>query len=61
MSPRLGLLVAMVAAAGALSGCGHHYPQIESRELERPDPPMTPADQRAMAPYLVAPYFRDRP
>lgn len=61
MSPRLGLLAVVVAAAGALSSCGHHYPQIESRVLERPDPPMTAADQRALAPYVAAPYFRDRP
>lgn len=62
MSPRPGLLAAAtIWAALSLSGCGHHYPQIESRVLERPEPPLTPADQRALAPYQASPYFHARP
>lgn len=61
MSARPGvLLLAGLALAAGLAGCaGPNYPQIESRVLERPEPPFTPADQRALAPYLNSPYFRD--
>lgn len=35
-----------------LSGCASPYaPALESAELVRPEPPLTPADERALAPY----------
>lgn len=53
-------LLAGLALAAGLAGCaGPYHPQIENRVLERPEPPVTPADQRALAPYLNSPYFRD--
>lgn len=55
------MLVGLAVAAG-LAGCaGPYHPQIENQVLERPEPPFTPADQRALAPYAAAPYFRDQP
>lgn len=36
----------------ALAGCASPYRQaLESRHVERPFPPVTAADQRALAPY----------
>lgn len=35
-----------------LPGCASPYRQaLESRELQRPEPPLTAADQRALEPY----------
>ncbi|MCR6630593.1 MAG: hypothetical protein NVV74_11385 [Magnetospirillum sp.] len=46
----------------ALAACASPYQHaLDSRVLERPEPPMTAADQDALAPYLNSPYFRDRP
>lgn len=61
--PRRLMAAAVLALAGlALAGCaGPYHPQIESRVLERPEPPVTAADQRALDSYRAAPYFRDRP
>ena len=43
----LALILALV-----LTGCASPYgPALESAELQRPQPPMSPADQRALAPY----------
>lgn len=66
MNARIGRMLAglalAVGLAGLAAGCaGPYHPQIESRVLERPEPPLTPADQRALAPYFNAPYFRDHP
>ncbi|HLO76034.1 MAG TPA: hypothetical protein VK196_06215 [Magnetospirillum sp.] len=58
---------ALVPAAVALAisalaaGCASPYRQaLESRDLMRPEPPMTAADQRAIAPYQNSPYFSER-
>ncbi|MGE5476271.1 MAG: hypothetical protein ACM3Q1_06425 [Bacteroidales bacterium] len=60
MSPHAVRLLA-AAAVLACAACASPYRQaLESRELQRPDPPLTAADQRALAPYAAAPYFRDR-
>lgn len=60
MTPAALRLLA-AAALLACAACASPYRQaLESRELQRPDPPFTPADQRALAPYAAAPYFRDR-
>lgn len=62
MSAAVARLAAAVAAAIGLAGCAGPYDQaLENPVLERPAQPFTPADQRALAPYLNAPYFRDRP
>lgn len=41
----------------ALAGCGPYHPEIDSRELMRPEPYPTTADLRAREPYDAAPYF----
>lgn len=62
MNARRGLRLTWLALAAGLSGCaGPYHPEIEDPVLQRPDPPPTPADQRALAPYLNSPYFRDQP
>lgn len=62
MSARRGLRLAWLALAAGLAGCaGPYHPEIEDRVLQRPAPPFTPADQRALTPYLHSPYFRDQP
>lgn len=60
MSRALALLLATLCAATTAGCVGPYYPQIESRELQRPDPPLTPADLRALEPYAHAPYFQGR-
>lgn len=55
------LVIALALSAGALAGCASPYRQaLESPVMMRPEPPLTPADQRALAPYDHSPYFRDR-
>lgn len=49
----------VVLATLALASCaGPYHPEIESRVLQRPEPPLTAADQRALAPYTTSAYFR---
>lgn len=54
------VMVVMVVGV-TLAGCAGPYDgALASRELQRPVPPYTAADHRALAPYLASPYFRDR-
>lgn len=42
----------LVCVALLLAGCADPYRDaLETAELQRPEPPMTPADRRALAPY----------
>jgi len=50
----------MLALVITLAGCTGPYDHaLESGVLLRPEEPFTPADHRALAPYLASPYFRD--
>lgn len=52
------LLLALAAFALGLSGCASPYQHaLDNPEMERPEPPMTPADLRAKAPYDESHYF----
>ncbi len=54
-------LWAPLALGTLLAGCAGPYDgALANRELQRPVPPFTAADHRALAPYLASPYFRDR-
>lgn len=61
MSARMLAAMAGLALVAGLAACAGPYDHaLNSRELERPDPPLTTADLRALAPYLNSPYFRDQ-
>lgn len=54
-------LAGLALAAGLLAGCAGPYDHaLASRTLERPEPALNAADQRALAPYLNSPYFHDQ-
>ena len=55
----VGMVVRVVGVT--LAGwAGPYDGALASGELQRPVPPYTAADHRALAPYLASPYFRDR-
>lgn len=55
------LIAASLAAAALLSACSSPYQQaLDSKVLLRPEPILTAADQRALAPYDNSSYFRAR-
>lgn len=57
MTARWGWWLVRLAMAAGLAGCGPYHPQIDNPVLERPEAPLTAADQRALEPYANAPYF----
>lgn len=57
MRARLMLVVILAGLAGC---AGPYDTALDSRELQRPEPAPTEADQQALAPYLDSPYFRDQ-
>lgn len=55
------VLIVLTMGLAALTGCASPYEQaLENPVVQRPEPPLTAADMRALAPYEHSPYFRDR-
>lgn len=53
-------LIAILVGA-LLAGCASPYQHaLDTWPPERPQPPMTAADQDAVGPYMASPYFRDQ-
>ncbi|HTH16832.1 MAG TPA: hypothetical protein VL974_09285 [Magnetospirillum sp.] len=60
MRARGALTLFWLALAAGVAGCTSPYQQaLDDPVLQRPDPPPTPADLRAVEPYENSPYFRD--